>query len=282
MANPTLLSRLLCADADKNTIPDTDAGTAGVFSQQYGWQAINSLPLSAGGKAVQRQDFNGVFNLLGGIAFYTQKGYTWEWDSSQDYFVGCIVIDPNDSNRYECISDVTANATPPSADTTHWQIYGVFDIGDLKFIAHNNTIPNGWFLCDGSAVSRTTYAELFAVIGTTYGVGDGTTTFNLPNYIDNFAQGSATAGTVKNAGLPNIKGTFAHVSSGNVANVASPSYSGAFAVDTTLPLGGGVNSGSSSGAGTSFDASRSSAIYSDNVTTVQPPALTCRVLIKYE
>lgn len=120
MANPTLLSRLLCADADKNTIPDTDAGTAGVFSQQYGWQAINSLPLSAGGKAVQRQDFNGVFNLLGGIAFYAQKGYTWQWDSSQDYFVGCIVIDPNDSKRYECISDVTANATSPSADTTHW------------------------------------------------------------------------------------------------------------------------------------------------------------------
>lgn len=124
MANPTLLSRLLCADADKNTIPDTDAGTAGVFSQQYGWPAINSLPLSAGGKAVQRQDFNGVFNLLGGIAFYAQKGYTWQWDSSQDYFVGCIVIDPNDGNRYECYNDVLANATPPSQDPTNWGKYG--------------------------------------------------------------------------------------------------------------------------------------------------------------
>lgn len=41
--------------------------------------------------------------------------------------------------------------------------------------------PTGWLLCDGSAVSRTTYAALFASISTTYGVGDGSTTFNVPN-----------------------------------------------------------------------------------------------------
>jgi microcystin-dependent protein len=41
--------------------------------------------------------------------------------------------------------------------------------------------PNGWLICDGSAVSRTTYATLFALISTTYGVGNGSTTFNLPN-----------------------------------------------------------------------------------------------------
>ena len=43
------------------------------------------------------------------------------------------------------------------------------------------TAPTGWFLCSGQAVSRTTYASLFAVVGTTYGVGDGSTTFNLPD-----------------------------------------------------------------------------------------------------
>ena len=42
-------------------------------------------------------------------------------------------------------------------------------------------VPVGWLLCDGSAVSRTLYASLFASLGTTYGVGDGSTTFNLPN-----------------------------------------------------------------------------------------------------
>lgn len=43
------------------------------------------------------------------------------------------------------------------------------------------TAPNGYMICDGSAISRTTYAELFSVIGTSFGEGDGTTTFNLPN-----------------------------------------------------------------------------------------------------
>ena len=41
--------------------------------------------------------------------------------------------------------------------------------------------PTGWLLCDGSAVSRSTYATLFALIGTTYGAGDGSTTFNVPD-----------------------------------------------------------------------------------------------------
>lgn len=45
------------------------------------------------------------------------------------------------------------------------------------------TPPDGWLLCDGSAVSRTLYAELFAAIGTTYGAGDGSTTFNIPNLV---------------------------------------------------------------------------------------------------
>lgn len=45
----------------------------------------------------------------------------------------------------------------------------------------SDTIPNGWLLCDGSAVSRTTYSELFAIIGTAHGIGDGSTTFNVPN-----------------------------------------------------------------------------------------------------
>ena len=43
------------------------------------------------------------------------------------------------------------------------------------------TAPDGYLLCDGSAVSRSTYADLFAVIGTTYGAGNGSTTFNLPD-----------------------------------------------------------------------------------------------------
>ena len=53
-------------------------------------------------------------------------------------------------------------------------------VGEYKEIAFS-VVPVGWLECNGQAVSRTTYADLFALIGTTFGVGDGSTTFNLPN-----------------------------------------------------------------------------------------------------
>ena len=53
-------------------------------------------------------------------------------------------------------------------------------VGSISLFA-GTTAPSGWLICDGSAVSRTTYADLFSVIGTTYGTGDGSTTFNIPN-----------------------------------------------------------------------------------------------------
>ena len=57
------------------------------------------------------------------------------------------------------------------------------------------TAPTGYLLCGGAAVSRTTYAALFAVIGTTFGSGDGSTTFNLPNYTNRFPYGATLAST---------------------------------------------------------------------------------------
>lgn len=53
-------------------------------------------------------------------------------------------------------------------------------VGSLKHFA-TATLPAGWLACDGAAVSRTTYSRLFAAIGTTFGAGNGSTTFNLPN-----------------------------------------------------------------------------------------------------
>jgi microcystin-dependent protein len=54
--------------------------------------------------------------------------------------------------------------------------------------------PSGWFMCDGSAISRTTYSALFAAIGTAYGTGDGSTTFNLPDYRGRVSVGYAASG----------------------------------------------------------------------------------------
>lgn len=61
-----------------------------------------------------------------------------------------------------------------------------------------STAPAGWLLCNGAAVSRTTYAALYAAVGTTYGAGDGSTTFNVPD-----ARGRAIIGAGAGTGLTN-------------------------------------------------------------------------------
>lgn len=58
-------------------------------------------------------------------------------------------------------------------------------IGTVSMFA-NSTAPTGWLKCNGAAISRTSYSDLFSVIGTTYGTGDGSTTFNLPDFRGRF------------------------------------------------------------------------------------------------
>lgn len=145
-----------------------------------------------------------------------------------------------------------------------------------------STSPDGWLLCDGSAVSRTDYAALFAVIGTTYGTGDGSTTFNVPNLVDKFVEGSSTSGTVKSAGLPNITGSYKYREANGVD--MHTNFSGAITGSGYV----GENDGnllSQTSTSTkkkllTFNASNSNSIYG-NSTTVQPPALTMRYIIKY-
>lgn len=68
------------------------------------------------------------------------------------------------------------------------------------FAALSPAVPAGYLLCDGSAVSRTTYAALFALVGVTFGAGDGSTTFNLPTLTSRFIQGAANDGSVASSG----------------------------------------------------------------------------------
>ena len=162
-------------------------------------------------------------------------------------------------------------------------------IGTIQAYA-GNSLPDGWLLCDGSAVSRTTYSNLFSVINTVYGSGNGSTTFNLPNLINKFIQGNNTVGTVKNAGLPNITGTqflgWQDTSAGTLI-FASSSGTGAFtgptykAITNQKYLGPSANNAASSHRNVlNFNASKSSSIYGAS-TTVQPPALTMIYIIKY-
>lgn len=71
------------------------------------------------------------------------------------------------------------------------------NVADLKATAASSA-PTGWLICDGSAISRTTFSALFTAIGTTYGVGDNSTTFNLPDGVGRVLIGSGT-GTATNA-----------------------------------------------------------------------------------
>lgn len=69
--------------------------------------------------------------------------------------------------------------------------------------------PSGWLICDGRTVSREKYAALFSVIGTTFGVGNGTTTFGIPNYQGAFLRGAGTDPTNTYAG-PSVNTSQAH------------------------------------------------------------------------
>jgi hypothetical protein len=68
-----------------------------------------------------------------------------------------------------------------------------------------NSAPTGWLAADGTAVSRSTYAALFSAIGTTYGAGDGSTTFALPDLRGYFVRGSGTNGDGTAAGTFGVK-----------------------------------------------------------------------------
>ena len=145
------------------------------------------------------------------------------------------------------------------------------------------SIPSGFLACNGAAVSRTTYSNLFSAIGTTYGGGDGSTTFNLPLAEDNrFLEFASTAGTKKNAGLPNITGGPTSTGIGGTAN-RDDVWVGALAtriVDEQQHSRDGSTNPYYGLTQTSLDASKSSSIYGGS-TTVQPKSLTVRAIIKY-
>lgn len=165
--------------------------------------------------------------------------------------------------------NATAARTNLGIDTTYFNPTGTI----IAFAG--NTLPKGYLLCDGSKVSRTTYKKLFDVIGTTYGAGDGETTFTLPNLIDRFLEGSSAAGKYRAAGLPNITG----YSNWN-QNGKDYDFDGAFK-SSTRRAGANVGTGSSTGVWKlNFDASDSNNIYG-SALTVQPAALTTKFLIKY-
>lgn len=90
-------------------------------------------------------------------------------------------------------------------------------------VAYAHEVPTGWLQCNGAEVSRTTYARLFRKIGTKYGAGNGSTTFNLPDLQHRVLEGTNTTSEVAQkveAGLPDITGTAGDVHVGTNASAA--------------------------------------------------------------
>lgn len=109
-------------------------------------------------------------------------------------------------------------------------------IGGILLYA-GTTPPLGWYLCQGQFASRTSFAALFAIIGTTYGIGNGVSTFNLPNLVDRVPVG---AGNNWAAGA--IGGEFVNtLTVGQLPSHTHGQISGSWLVGANAPGGGSQN-----------------------------------------
>lgn len=115
-------------------------------------------------------------------AHVNQHGIPYKDDETEYQANKSYVVDPISGIVYKCI---ITHVNQPVTNSVYWDIAfspyeAMVPTGSTQMFA-GTTPPRGWLIADGSAVSRTQYSALFAVIGTLYGSGDGTTTFNLPD-----------------------------------------------------------------------------------------------------
>ena len=113
----------------------------------------------------------------------------------------------------------------------------------------SSTAPNGWLSCLGQEVHRGDYPELFAIIGTTYGVGNGTTTFNLPNLAGRVVVGQGSGVGLTSRAMGATSGVETHVL--NINEIPSHTHT-SNAVGSTLGL---MTADGQNTAGTGLDAS---------------------------
>ena len=114
---------------------------------------------------------------------------------------GLRVVDKNQSNLVPFAANVILQSTKGASSTTAAgnEVAPLLPVGSI-IVWPETTAPAGWEIADGTAKSRTTLAGLFALIGTDYGTGDGSTTFNLPDFKDRLPLGKGTNnGTIASA-----------------------------------------------------------------------------------
>ena len=125
-SNPPFLSNVLGYAADVNTIPGTTPSGSGAFSYQSAFPQITAIPLTAGGVAPMREDFNAVFKLLSQHVYFLQSGSLYTWNNALDYLKGAHILG---SDGVEYIAQATSGPNVPdvgaknpvSDDGTHWK-----------------------------------------------------------------------------------------------------------------------------------------------------------------
>tara|TARA_R100000231_G_scaffold105825_1_gene78409 strand:+ start:749 stop:1249 length:501 start_codon:yes stop_codon:yes gene_type:complete len=160
-----------------------------------------------------------------------------------------------------------------------------------------SSVPTGFLECNGQAVSRSTYADLFGIIGTTYGAGDGSSTFLVPDLQDNVAMGksgtkavASTGGANTVASTGNVGGSTANatLSTGQLASHSHPggrSNSGRSQTISSAPPqyyspGGGSTAATGNTGSGQGHSHNMSATFSGDATSVLQPYLTVLYIIK--
>ena len=160
----------------------------------------------------------------------------------------------------------------------------------------SSSVPTGFLECNGAAVSRSTYSALFAIIGTTYGAGDGASTFNLPDLQDNVAMGKSGTKALASTGGANTVTSTGNVggSTANATISTSQLASHSHGIERANVFGGnkttisgtanaatwGVNdSTENTGSGTGHSHNMS-ATFTGDATSVVQPYLTIIYIIK--
>ena len=171
---------------------------------------------------------------------------------------GSFTLDGANGTSGQVMTSAGSGATPTWADKVDGVLAGFIQMYGAA------SAPTGWLLCNGAAVSRSTYATLFALIGTTFGAGDGSSTFNVPDMRDKFPVGSgstyalnATGGSA-NSTLPSHTHTATVTDSGHFHNLSNTGGSGS--------SGGGNLSIDSAVSGTLTTASKTTGVTVANST----------------
>lgn len=176
------------------------------------------------------EDMNGMFYLFSYQLKYILEQGIAEWDSGTTYYKNSLA--KYGTEIYISLQDNNTNNNPTSS-IGYWQWYmGLNDpnalpVGCIQDYAGSTLTNSRWTFCDGRALSRTAYAELFAVIGTRYGAGDGSTTFNVPDLRQRFSLGLASSGTYATLGKTGGSIDHTHVIKGHKHSVGNLAITGA-------------------------------------------------------